>query len=163
MTSVRLAEVGDAPILADLHVRSWQAAYRHILSGEYLDALDVAHRSDFWHRLLENGAHVLVAEVQDHLVGFCHASDSNDQGWGEVHSIYVDPGHWGRGAGTRLLAAGEGRLVDLGFKKALLWVLEENQSARRFYESQGWLLGKRFQVLEIGGTPVTEVRYEIEL
>ena len=65
--------------------------------------------------------------------------------------------------GSHLMAAGVTRLLGLGFDEALLWVLEDNQSARRFYESKGWVLSKRFQVLEIGGTPVTEVRYETSL
>ena len=162
MTSIRPAEADDAPILAALHIRSWQVAYRGILSVDYLESLDIGHRTDFWRRFLEEGAHVLVAE-DDHVLGFCHASESNDDGWGEIHSIYVDPDHWGRGIGGSLLAAGEARLVELGFGKGLLWVLEGNLSARGFYESKGWVLGRRFQVLEIGGTPVTEVRYEIEL
>ena len=162
MISIRLAEVGDAPIVADLHVRSWQEAYRQILPAEFLDSLDVAQRTDFWRRSLDDGVQVLVAE-EDQVIGFCHAGESRDEGWGEIYSIYVDPDHWGRGVGSHLMAAGVTRLLGLGFDEALLWVLEDNQSARRFYESKGWVLSKRFQVLEIGGTPVTEVRYETSL
>lgn len=162
MTAIRLAEVADAPILAEMHVRSWQAAYRHILPAEFLDSLDVAQRAVFWKESLGEGAQVLVA-VDDQVIGFCHAGESSDQGWGEIYSIYVDPDHWGRGVGGELLAAGQKRLETFGFNEALLWVLEDNQSARRFYEAKGWELSKRFQILEIGGTPVTEVRYEIDL
>lgn len=162
MTFIRLAEVDDALVLADLHIRSWQSAYRHILPPEFLDSLDVAQRTEFWQRLLDGGTEVLVAD-DDQVIGFCHAGESNDEGWGEIYSIYVDPDHWGRGVGGGLLAAGQERLVGLGFEDALLWVLEDNESARRFYESRGWVPGKRFHVLEIGGTPVTEVRYEIGL
>ena len=162
MTSIRLADSADAPALAHLHVRSWQAAYRHILTRDYLDSLDVGRRTDHWRRVLEEGARVLVAEL-DGLVGFCHAGESNDEGWGEVYSIYLLPEVWGRGHGHDLMEAGLGRLRDAGFDQALLWVLEGNDRARRFYERQGWVLAKRFQILEIGGTPVTEVRYEIEL
>lgn len=156
---VRLATVEDAVALADVHVTSWQNAYAGIFPNEFLSNLDRRARAQWWQRFIENGARVHVAEA-DRVVGFCHAEDSEDEGWGEIYSIYVHPDHWGDGHGRELLVAGESTLIGKGHHRALLWVLQRNERGRRFYERQGWAVGKPIRVEEIGGTQVTEVRYE---
>ena len=158
---IRWAVPGDAPDLADVHVTSWQAAYTGIVPADFLAGLDRERRTDWWRGVIEDGARVHV--VGRRALGFCHPTPSSNEGWGEILSIYVHPGHWGQGLGSRLLTAGESTLSDAGFHKAMLWVLEENLPARRFYESQGWRLGKSIQLLDLGGRQVTEVRYEKDL
>ena len=160
---LRWAVPSDAARLAEVHTRSWQDAYRGILPQEFLDSLSVERREAWWREKLEEGrkAHVLD---HDGIVGFCHAEASEaEDGWGEVYAIYLHPDAWGRGHGHTLLQAGLEYLKDSGFERALLWVLEDNFRARGFYESEGWDLSRRFQILEIGGAQVTEVRYEIGL
>ena len=50
-----------------------------------------------------------------------------------------------------------------GFRRATLWVIEENAEARRFYEAAGWRpdgLAKRGPMGGFPGLPVVnEVRY----
>ena len=58
---------------------------------------------------------------------------------GEVTAIYVDPPHWGTGAGRALMDAACGRLVERGFTTVRLWVLAANHQARRFYERAGFV------------------------
>ena len=41
LVSIRAAVGDDAPAIADVHVRAWQAAYRGIIEDEYLDGLSV--------------------------------------------------------------------------------------------------------------------------
>lgn len=159
---MRRAAVGDAEALAEVHVRSWQAAYAGILPEEFLDNLDRERRVRWWRRFIGDGAMVHVSEA-DGVVGFCTAGDSVENGWGEVFAIYVHPEHWGAGHGRQLLMAGESGLAATGHEKALLWVLEANSRGRRFYERQGWTVGRPIRVEEIGGVQVTEVRYEKRL
>ncbi|HEX6286464.1 MAG TPA: GNAT family N-acetyltransferase [Acidimicrobiia bacterium] len=158
---VRWAVPDDADALARVHITSWQTAYRGIFSDEFLDGLDLAARQRWWRNRLEEGARVPV--VGDPAVGFCFVGDADDEGWGEVYAIYVHPHHWGEGLGRRLLSAGSDLLRDTGHTRALLWVLRDNQRARRFYESLGWQVSRPIRVEEIGGTQVTEVRYETDL
>ncbi|HSM45638.1 MAG TPA: GNAT family N-acetyltransferase, partial [Acidimicrobiia bacterium] len=80
-----------------------------------------------------------------------------------IYSIYVHPDQWGDGHGHDLLQAGEDTLLAKGFESGLLWVLDANQPARRFYERHGWTVGKPIRVEEIGGVQVTEVRYDKSL
>ena len=161
---IRDARLEDAAELARVHVISWQTAYRGLIDQGFLDAMDVAARIENWDRILrQHQGRVLVAEAADGVAGFCTVGLSTDLGWGEVYSIYLDPGHWGVGLGRDLLDAGEQALSADGHGRALLWVLDTNQRARAFYERQGWVVGKPIRIEYIGGRDVNEVRYEKSL
>ena len=161
---IRPARLEDAAELAMVNVTSWQEAYRGLIDQAFLDSLDVADRTEAWDRILrQQRARVLVAEASDGVIGFCTVGQSSDQGWGEVFSIYLLPGQWGRGVGRRLLASGERALSETGEQRALLWVLDTNQRARGFYERQGWMLAKPIRLEKFGEFDVTEVRYEKSL
>jgi hypothetical protein len=45
---IRRAVADDARGIAQVHVKSWQAAYRGLLPQSYLDALSVEQREAFW-------------------------------------------------------------------------------------------------------------------
>ena len=161
---VRPAAPGDAPAIARVHVIAWQHAYQGILDRDFLGGLDLETRTAWWESLLDrDDGSALVAEVAHAVVGFSLVGEADDQRWGEVAAIYVDPEHWGAGLGWALLGAAEQRLADLGHDRALLWVLEANTRARQFYERQGWSRGRPIRLETIGGTEVTEVRYEKSL
>lgn len=158
---IREAELDDARAVAQVNVDSWQAAYPGLLDQSFLDSMDVDGRTLSWQRILhQSRGKVLVADAEGLIVGFCATGPSIDDDWGEVFAIYVDPRHWGHGVGRDLLTAGEQALLGAGYSKSLLWVLEGNTRARAFYEQQGWALGKPIRIEAIGGTDVTEVRYE---
>lgn len=150
----------DARALAVVHITSWQHAYEDDFPSEFLESLDMERRVAWFGSQIEKGSGLLVADGDDGPVGFCFFGESGDEGWGEVFSIYVHPEKWGEGHGHRLLVAAEAELIDRGFDKALLWVLDSNRRARDFYEREGWVLGKPIRLEEIGGRQVTEVRYE---
>jgi ribosomal protein S18 acetylase RimI-like enzyme len=65
--------------------------------------------------------------------------------------------------GTALMAAGIEALRELGYSEVILWVLEDNPRARRFYEREGWALDGSRKDDEFLGVPVTEVRYRRSL
>lgn len=160
---IRTAVSGDARRLAEVHIRSWQSAYRGMFPDAFLQNLDLERRARFFAERIDSGDRVIVAESGGEIVAFCWPAPAAEDGWGEILSIYAHPHHWGQGHGRDVLAAGEAHLREEGFNRALLWVLDANSRARRFYELQGWSLGSGFRVEEIGGVQVTEVRYEKEL
>ena len=159
---IRRATPGDAVGLAEAHIATWQHAYRDIFPDEFLDGLDMAGRVAWFQTSIDQGSVIFVAEGhQRPVIGFCSVGPARaNEGWGEVYSIYVHPDGWGQGHGHALLRAGEEALADLGHHAALLWVLEQNRRARDFYQRQGWALGSRIALEEIGGVSVTEVVYE---
>jgi hypothetical protein len=50
-----------------------------------------------------------------------------------------------------------------GYLEAILWVLDDNPRARRFYEREGWALDGERKVEPHLGVDVAEVRYRISL
>jgi ribosomal protein S18 acetylase RimI-like enzyme len=158
--TVRPPRPGEARALAEIHIETWQHAYSHVFTEEFLTSLDIDRRERWFDVQISKGEGLLVVDAGSAPVGFCFFGDSKDERWGEVFAIYVHPDHWGRGHGHRLLSAAERGLAERSYRRALLWVLKENQQARDFYQRQGWTLGRPIRIEEIGGTQVTEVRYE---
>ena len=159
---VRRAGVADARALADIHVSSWQATYRGVLDDTFLDNLDRVARQRWFALQIERGVSVLVSP-DDEPAGLAWFGEAREEGWGEVFAIYVHPDQWGQGHGRLLMERAQQEMRDLGFERGLLWVLDSNKRARRFYEKQGWTLSSRVKLEEMGGTQVTEVRYEVDL
>lgn len=156
---IRPATPDDAEAVARVHVETWRTAYAHALSPEGLAGLSVTHRAELHRR-----SPPVVAEVDGELVGFVSVGPGTDADTdGELYAIYVLPDHWGSGVGRALMEAGEERLRELGHQHAVLWVLEDNPRARRFYEAAGWTLDGTRRPIEIFGQPVPEIRYEKSL
>ncbi|MFN2485024.1 MAG: hypothetical protein ABR609_00105, partial [Acidimicrobiia bacterium] len=74
---VRLAELSDVPRLAEIHVRSWQAAYREILPKEFLAGLSVEQREESWTSKLVAGQ-TFVVEQHNVVAGFVRVAASED-------------------------------------------------------------------------------------
>jgi ribosomal protein S18 acetylase RimI-like enzyme len=167
MIRVRPAAVGDATAIAEVHVRSWQKAYRGIFPDDYLDGLDVAERAETWAARLSQPNSTIVVETGDGAVaGFASsgpglAHDGTElAGVGQVYAIYLDPQHWGAGLARPLLNEATDRLRAAGFTRAVLWVARDNARARRFYEKEGWAADGTETVDTSFGPPVTETRYQ---
>jgi len=158
---VRPARREDAAAIADIHVRTWQAAYEHVFGAERLAG--VGDRRTQWEERLANpppGRQVFVSEDDGRVTGFVSVGDSRDEpGKGELFAIYVLPVAWGSGAGSALMATALEALR--AYPSATLWVLEDNPRARRFYAREGWILDGGRRDEEILGVTVTEVRYRI--
>jgi RimJ/RimL family protein N-acetyltransferase len=143
----------DAAVTARIHVDSWAAAYT--LPGPTL-----AQRLEH-HRL---SPPTFVADVEGEIVGFVAVGASRDaDADGELYTIYVDPAHWGAGVGRELIRAGEERMRELGYRHAVLWMLDGNARAQRFYEAAGWNLDGERRTIEFVGQSLPEVRFAKQL
>ena len=161
---VRRASVADAAEIAAVHVRTWQAAYVHIFGSERLAQLDVARRVEGWTRVLTEGEPAFVADEGGRVVAFVSVGACGElEGIGELYAIYALPEAWGTGAGRGLMRAAVEQLGADGYGEAVLWVLEDNPRARRFYEREGWELDGGRKEDEFFGVRVAEVRYRISL
>jgi len=171
--TVRLAEVRDARAVTRAHVAAWQVAYRGIFPDSFLDDMtrELEDRVRRWERIIVSpdvpGTVTIVAELDGEVVGWLGYGPTRDDdlapaergGTGEVYGIYVHPDRWGSGAGRALLGEGVARLEEAGFVQATLWVLEDNRSARRFYEHHGWRHDGAREVFERAGVRPMELRY----
>jgi GNAT superfamily N-acetyltransferase len=147
-------------------------AYRGIVPAAILDNLSIEQRIEFWSRTLalaaaEPGRDGRTWVVEDHgsVVGFASTRPSRDEDikprTGELHSIYLAPGSWSRGLGSRLLAAAVEDLRARGFTPLILWVIEANLRGRAFYERNGWRPDGGRQPIDFDGVLVDEIRYRL--
>ena len=145
-------------------MRSWQVAYRGLLSGGYLDALkpeDRAKRYTFSSHD-PRAPYTLVALMEGVICGFATtlpARDADAVGRGELAGLYVDPDWWDCGVGCVLIAAAREHLTEQGFQVATLWVLDSNARAQRFYGRDGWTPDGLRRMEKIWDVKVQEVRY----
>jgi ribosomal protein S18 acetylase RimI-like enzyme len=167
---IREAEPRDARGIAEVHVRSWQAAYRGQLTDDYLDGLSVEERLEQHRRSLEQPRaewRTWVADDDGRVAGFAVTGPSEDAdaepSTAELYAIYLEPDRVGTGLGRGLLDHAIADLRERGFTVVTLWVLETNERARRFYEVAGW----RADGAETGERVDCElrptVRYRVEL
>jgi GNAT superfamily N-acetyltransferase len=165
---IRRATVVDAPAIAVVHVRSWQAAYRGLIPQDFLDGLEPRQREGRWEQWLTAAdwprSGTLVAESDAEVVGFVNLIPSRDDDLdpaevGEITAIYLLANQWGAGVGRRLMVAALDVLGEGGYREARLWVLDTNDRARRFYEAGGWRADGAVKVDTGLGRPLREVRY----
>ena len=156
----RPAREADAQALAEVHVRSWQAAYRELLPADFLAGLSISDRAERWRgRLREEQPPqaTTVAELGGELVGFASIGRSRDDDladWLELNTIYLLPSAWGTGIGGRLLDAALVR-----DRRYFLWVFVGNQRAQAFYRKTDFAPDGSTKSITLGGRTLTELRY----
>jgi GNAT superfamily N-acetyltransferase len=161
MLEVRPAAAADADTIGRIHVETWRAAYGDLLPGE---AFDLAERQRWWREVLARnprpGSAILVAEDGGEIVGFASVGGARDElaGVGELYTIYVHPSCWSTGAGRALISHAEASMRAFGFREAILWVLDGNERAERFYRAAGWTRDGR-KVDDFQGVQIAEARY----
>lgn len=167
---IRKALPSDAKAIAQVHIRSWQEAYRDLMPVEFLNSLDATHaqRESSWTRSIESGeSNVWVAELDQQVIGWVCVGPSRDEdaagaNTGEVMAIYVLATSWQTGVGLALWKAGVGYLVEQGCQGLTLWVLSRNERAVRFYRRAGCVAdaGSERNLVR-GGVTLEEVRYRL--
>ena len=175
---MRPVEAGDGPAFARVHVRAWQAGYRGIIDDAYLDALDPQARGAkaeeaFGARQHQNQAANLAAGMP--LMAIADESPAGVATWGpyrqangelgddglcELWMLNVDPAWWGKGVAAALVDHALAQLAaTFDVPVAVLWVLEDNARARRFYEKTGWRPDHETKTITVGSQQLTELRY----
>ena len=164
---IRDAELRDARGIAEVHVRSWQAAYAGIVPDEDLARLSVDQREQFWAQILSKGVRATFVLVnRDLVVGWSGFGPARDEDCdpilvAELYGIYLLPEYWCMGYGKQLYRATETRIRQSLVENLVLWVFEKNTRARSFYEAVGYRIesGKQKEMRFAGATTAMEVRY----
>lgn len=161
--AVREAVLADAAGIARVHVDSWQTSYRGILPDTVLDRIDVGQRVESRRRILASGdgLHLVAYDItHGDIVGFCDAGAArrNVKYAGEVYAIYLAHRAKRHGLGQEMFDRVKVWLAANGMPSMLVWVLENNHHARRFYEAMGGTPGGRVHSM-VAGFPVVELSY----
>lgn len=161
--AIRAGTVADAAEIARVQTTSWQSSYRGILPDAVLDTMDPARRVAMRREILRDASALnLVAYDTTHreLVGFCNAGQSRREGArvGELFEIYIVDRAKRYGLGRELFETVSSWCRARGMTSLIIWVLENNHHARRFYEAMGGHPGSRVGST-VRGYPVVELSY----
>jgi len=161
--AIREAQLADAAGIARAHTASWRTSYRGLLPDAVLDRIDVDQRTASWRRVLQDRAVLtLVAYDTTHhdIVGFCDAGKSRgDSAYaGEVYRIYFEHHARRHGLGREMFDLVTHWLLVQQLRSLIIWVLDGNHHARRFYEAMGGRAGARM-ASAVSGFPIVEQAY----
>lgn len=162
ITIVPMTSESEAMGKAYVHCTAWKQAYCGLLSQGFLDARTLELSKGMALRAFRAGYSTLLAKDGDEVVGFAdygpYRGDDIPNA-GEVYAIYLLSDYYSQGAGARLMSAALRRMLDCD--RVVVWVLEGNERAIRFYERFGFRFDGESQTLDLGGE-VTELRMVLE-
>jgi GNAT superfamily N-acetyltransferase len=161
--AIREAVPDDALGIARASAESWQTSYRGILPDVVLDRIDVERRAQMRRQIArDRSVFQLVAYDLTHgdIVGFCDAGPSKRAmpQAGEIYAIYLVHHAKRHGLGQQMFERVQAWLVANGMRSMVVWVLDNNHHARRFYEAMGGRASSRLQST-VSGFPVVERAY----
>ena len=160
--TIQRAGPDEAAAVARIRVLSWQAAYPGLVPQTVLDAMTIEDNVERTRRRMTNST---LKVADDWLAwrggdslgwlgaGCCRDDDLVDQAVGEVVALYVVPEAWGQGVGHALVNFAVAEFRSLDYQKSVVWVMEGNTRAERFYERQGYLLDGARRPLQMKGIP----------
>jgi GNAT superfamily N-acetyltransferase len=112
--------------------------------------------------LADPAVSMLIADEDGEMLGYTGCGESRDPGagpeTGEVRTLFVAAGRWGRGVGRALMAAALGDLADRGHREATVWSFAANDRANAFYEAHGFTRDGAERTEEVWAH-IPEVRY----
>jgi GNAT superfamily N-acetyltransferase len=145
---IRPARPDEADTLVVIQREACVEAFPHIYPPEQYPFPDDGVR-DVWREALgDPDIEAYVAEEDGQAVGCVAVGDVF------LRNLYVVPARWNGGLGTALHDFALERLRARGNSEAKLWTLEENWSARRFYEKRGWSLNGETRVVPFPPNPL---------
>lgn len=166
---IETASVDDAPGIAAVHLSSLRASHEPLLPDRaahlVVDAADVEGRARSWRSWIERSrVSTFVARVDGEVQGFSTLhpmpGEPSQRSTAELSALFVAESHWRHGLGRRLCERTLTEARERGFSEVVLWVLEVNDRARRFYELMGFRPDGETRVfLEVASGPLLELRY----
>lgn len=141
---IRLATPDDARAIAEVHIRTWDVAYRGLVPDAVIDAITLEEREAKWRAIAATAAPLFVSERHGTIIGFLSMvvpsrDDDATDDTAEIGGLYVDPSLWRSGIANALVTRALSWLVDDGaWSDVTLWVLEANERAHGFYSAAGF-------------------------
>jgi len=163
---IRTALTTDSRALAQIQVDSYQTAYRGIFPDEILDSFSYTEQEQDWQDWMreKSSDQLLVAETEiGEIIGYALARAGNTKLApydGEVMALHVRTDFQHRGIGRALFMESARGLQASGSLSLLVWVLELNHPAIRFYQRMGGkATGRQVLELEKDGDTLIELAY----
>ncbi|MBR6165187.1 MAG: GNAT family N-acetyltransferase [Clostridia bacterium] len=142
---IREATVNDSARIAEIDVISSRYAYKGIVPDECLyNDLSVENRIPVHKKWIAEKRFGIYAYedagtgIIQGMMGIGMSEDDDKQGAFELHYIYVDPDYVRMGIGSEMLQFFEQKGKEKGCPEYVVWVLEENEIGRNFYEKNNY-------------------------
>lgn len=158
-----ITENDDFSAVHNIYEESWKFAYKGIIPQEWLESRP---KERWGGNILKNGRTDIGVFIDGKIIGtacYCQSRWEKFKDFGEVVAIYLLPEYIGQGIGSALMERCINELAVLGYEKLLLWVLEENTRARKFYEKHGFTLTEEYMDDNIGGRDLREIMYTLDM
>lgn len=162
--NIRLATLDDSKYCAEIHAESWNFAYSNIVPKEIIDEHNVRWPM-IWNKMLANNidSHYVIT-LDDNIIGFFTIAIARDEdlknSFYELVGLYLNPEYVGKGYGKQAMDWIKKEIKSRGYDNISLWVLEENNRARGFYEKSGFMADSKIKPSGLSDTK--EVRYMFE-
>jgi len=164
--SCRVAWADDAPAISRLQLRVREQDLGALIPADVLgtdpEAAEAAWREAL-NRPGDARVRVLVGLERNRVVGFVITSPASDPDTdpvvdAELMELTVDPDERGKGHGSRLLQAAVDTMTADRFRRAVLWVVADDDAMRGFLSSAGWAPDTAHRELDLDGTGTTTVK-----
>jgi GNAT superfamily N-acetyltransferase len=161
--AIREAKPADAEGISRAHVASWRTSYRGVLPDAAIERFDARERAAAGRNTLaDRSVLTLVAYDTTHrdIVGFCDAGPCRgDSGHAaEVYRMYLEHHAKRHGLGREMFELVTAWLRVRELRSLVIWVLDNNHHARRFYEAMGGRPARRVPS-RVFGFPIVELSY----
>lgn len=138
---IRHPDTADAAALADVCAKAWKDAYRGIIPDVDLRRIAARRNAEYWARVAQQaGGKVLVLSLDGMPRGYVSFGSNRSTriaAQGEIYELYVDPVCQGAGLGRKLFDAARKRLGEQWQRGMVIWALDGNERADRFYRRIG--------------------------
>jgi len=157
---IRKATMQDVPRIAEIIVFGKRVAYRHIFNNDVvsfneLQVIDLVEKYRNNPTLVDN----MLVYDDGIIKGVINRIFTDDAV--EICEFYVEPFFKGIGIGKRLIQQVILEAQTSEKNNIFLWVIEDNLSARKFYECNGFIANGKTCLIE--GTTKTDMCYELIL
>ena len=156
--TIRKALPEDDYDYADCVISCWQTAYKGIVSDDFLNSMLIEREQlaeRFRKNLTNTDLETYCVIFENKMIGFLviHKND------GEIWAIYLIEEFRSKGYGKEMLDFAISELKRIGHKKISLWVFEENNRARQFYEKNGFNFDGTKRENDKYGKMLVQLRY----
>lgn len=149
-----------------IHALGWRTTYRGAVPDDYMarEITDERWVPFFRADYTSGRCRGLLLYRGDTPVACCSYGAGRGQepgcaGWGEIRSFYAHPDEKGKGYGSLLMEEALRRLRAEGYPAAYVYVLRENEGARRFYAAHGFAWDGTHTEIPFPGAVCIDLRY----
>ncbi|MFZ5353508.1 MAG: GNAT family N-acetyltransferase [Bacillota bacterium] len=161
---IRYVTLEDADSFALVYSQSYQAAFRGIIPDGVLDNIfSYSKRREGFIKEASDSSRVnVIMHDGNNPVGILTYGASMDEDLNdsvvEILRIYIIPSMWGHGYGNLLMKWALDKFRQNSYKRVSLWVIEQNERARQFYEQTGFEHDSKTRIIDVG-RDIKDLRY----